>query len=187
MSRDLPYRKSIRLKNYDYSQQGGYFVTICTQFRLCLYGEVVDGKMILNDFGSIVEQTWINLPNHYVNLELSTYIVMPNHFHAILILHDINPRRGGFQTRPSAPDNRPSAKPPKQHALPEIVRAFKTFSAKRINAVRKQSETLWQRNYFERIIRDESEYERITDYINLNPQKWNDDSENPNKKSILQI
>jgi REP element-mobilizing transposase RayT len=87
---DMPYnpnihnRKSIRLMGYDYSQAGWYFITICVQNRLCLFGEIVNGEMMLNDAGRMVENEWLKLPQRFANIELHEYVVMPNHFHAIM-------------------------------------------------------------------------------------------------------
>ncbi|MFZ0133658.1 MAG: hypothetical protein WAK95_14050, partial [Desulfobacterales bacterium] len=80
-------RRSIRLKGYDYSQAGAYFVTICTQNRKCLFGEIEDGNLILNCHGQIVSDTWCDLSNHYFRVKLDHFIIMPNHFHGIIILN----------------------------------------------------------------------------------------------------
>lgn len=188
------HRHSIRLKGYDYSQSGAYFVTLVTWQRECLFGEVVNGEMRLNRMGKIVEQAWFDLPRHYRHLELGAFVVMPNHAHGILILHDES--RGGsllsgesvlpestHASQISTPDNqtRPYSVP-KRHPLSEIVRALKSFSAKRINVWRHaEGLSVWQRNYFEHIIRNEREMENIWLYIESNPARWNEDAENPAK------
>ncbi len=147
-------RRSIRLKGYDYSRAGAYFVTICAQNNgECLFGDIVGGEMVLNDAGRVVQAVWDDLPNHYVGVELDQYVIMPNHFHGIVVL-------GG----PVGP---------KRHGLPEIIRGFKTFSSRRINAMRRTPGTrVWQRNYYERIIRDDGSMHRIRKYIADNPLKW---------------
>ena len=84
------HRRSIRLKGYDYSQAGAYFVTMCTQHRECLFGEIVDGKMRLNEYGQIVQQCWMEIPQHYQNVQLDEYVVMPNHVHGIIIINEFD-------------------------------------------------------------------------------------------------
>ena len=85
----IHHRRSIRLKDYDYSQSGAYFITICTQKRECLFGEIVDGEMRLNDAGQMVQTTWDELPKHYTGIEIDEFVVMPNHFHGIILIHDV--------------------------------------------------------------------------------------------------
>lgn len=185
-------RKSIRLKGYDYSQAGAYFVTIVAWQRECLFGDVVDGRMNLNRHGHIVRDAWFDLKNHYRHVELGEFVVMPNHVHGIIVL--IDDGRGGSSASggtnppdisPAGADNlltnqtRPYVKPKPRHGLPEIVRAFKSFSAKRINRLRHTDGIpVWQRNYYEHIIRNEHEMDNITQYIETNPLRWDDDDEN---------
>ena len=147
------HRRSIRLPGYDYAQPGAYFVTICTHGRACLFGRVVDGEMRLNDAGRIVQASWDDLPNHYPHVQLDAFVTMPNHVHGIIILMD----------EPTT----------KRHPLSEIVRAFKSFSSRRINQLRGTPGTrTWQRNYYEHIIRNEGDLRRIRAYIANNPAKW---------------
>jgi len=190
----IHHRRSIRLQGYDYSQAGAYFVTIVAWQREVLFVEIVNGEMDLNDYGKIVLNAWTDLPNHYHHAELGAFVIMPNHAHGIILLNDDcrggSPISGGTflpdesragvkplpasQTRPYNP-----IKP--RHGLSEIVRAFKSFSARRINHLRKtEGIPVWQRNYYEHIIRNESEMDRITCYIESNPSAWMDDDENPN-------
>ncbi len=198
-------RHSIRLPCYDYSRSGAYFITIVTHARECLFGEVVGGEMRLNERGSIVRTAWDDLPNHYGHVVLDAFVVMPNHIHGIIVLtdddvivgaglkpaptpgmaqydrgiHDIGDNgriddngRAGFKPAP-APKIR-------RHGLPEIIRAFKTFSARRINELYRISGlSVWQRNYWECIIRDGNEMDRIRHYIEINPVRWEKDRENP--------
>jgi REP element-mobilizing transposase RayT len=197
----IHHRHSIRLKGYDYSQSGAYFVTLVTWQRECLFGEIVDGEMVLHRYGQIVRDAWFDLRNHYRHLDLGAFVVMPNHAHGIIaLINDGEPLRNGrggslmlgetilsdesragveplptSQTRPYV-----TAKP--CHGLPEIVRAFKSFSARRINRLRRtEGIPVWQRNYYEHIIRNESEMDRISRYIESNPSRWADDDENPMK------
>lgn len=172
-------RRSIRLPGYDYSQEGGYFVTVCTSNRECLFGEVTDGRMRLNGVGLLVQSVWDELPKHYPAIELDQFVIMPNHVHGIIILVG-----AGF--KPALPTARAGLKPAptgensKKHSLAEIVRAFKTFSARRIN---EQQQTpgipVWQRNYFEHVIRNEQSLNQIRRYIMDNPLNWQLDAENP--------
>lgn len=167
------YRRSIRLPDHDYSQPGAYFITICTFQRECLFGEIIEGNIQLNEYGKIVQDRWSALPNHYPNLYLDAFVVMPNHVHGILVL--LNPPVGaGLQTCP--------ANPPKQYAISEMVRGFKTYSARRINDLREQAGTpVWQRNYYEHIIRNETELSAIREYIVNNPAQWDGDQDNPTR------
>ena len=162
-------RCSIRLKGYDYTQPGAYFVTICTHQRRCLFGDVVGGEMRLNELGDFVWATWHDLPNHVPHVQLDAFVVMPNHVHGIIIIRDVG---AGSEPAPTT----------KRHGLPEIVRQFKTFSARRINRRRgTPGQPVWQRNYYEHIIRHEESLNRIRDYILTNPLRWNLDRENPNR------
>jgi REP element-mobilizing transposase RayT len=163
------HRKSIRVPGYDYSQSGAYFVTIVTYQRECLFGEVVDGEMFLNKNGQIVEYAWNDLPNHYPHVDLGTYIIMPNHFHGIIFLLDTV----GAGLRPAPTSQQ------KRHGLPEIVRALKSFSARRINEhLNSPGVPVWQRNFYDHIIRDD-DLNRIHLYIQDNPLNWATDDENP--------
>ena len=167
---DRHRRRSIRLKGYDYSQAGAYFVTLCTQNKECLFGEVVDGKMTLNEPGLIVEDCWEWLSKQYPHVILDTWTVMPNHLHGIIIItHD---GRGGSRTAPTVMAKR---KP-----LGRLIGAFKTVSTKRINALRETPAVpVWQRNYFERVIRNENELIRTSEYILNNAAHWAEDENNP--------
>jgi putative transposase len=105
---DIPGRRSLRLKDYDYTQPGGYFITVCTRDRECLLGEVRDGEMIPNDLGKIVLQVWNELPAHYPHVELDAFCLMPNHFHGIVILTNMVDPNVGAGLRPT-PTNRPAS------------------------------------------------------------------------------
>ncbi len=176
---DIHHRRSIRLREYDYSQAGAYFVTICVLHRECLFGEVVHGEMTPNETGRIVRAVWDDLPNHYKHITLDEFRVMPNHVHGIIeIVGAVGAGfvRAGLKPAPTAP----TATTEKQHGLPEIIRGFKTFSSRRINGFRKSpGRSVWQRNYYERVIRDEKELSRAREYIVNNPMKWELDRENP--------
>ncbi len=162
---ELPQRKQIRIKDFDYSQNGYYFVTICTHNKQKILSEIIDGKTILNDLGKIVDFVWNDLKNHN-DIKLHQYIIMPNHIHGIIEIC-----RERFQT---VPDNQNY-----HFGIPEIIRQFKTFSSKRINEHLKRNGLepfptgkLWQKSYYEHIIRDEDDYINATQYIIDNPLKW---------------
>mgnify|MGYP000107575884 CR=1 FL=1 len=173
------HRRSIRLKGYDYSQAGAYFVTICTKDRLCLFGEVLDGEMRLNDAGRMVWDIWNDLPNHYPGVAVDAFIVMPNHVHGIIILVGAGPRAcpGFGQPQGVAPTM----------GLPDVVHRFKTMTTKRyVDGIRQLGwepfrGRLWQRNYYEHIIRNEEFLNSIREYILLNPMRWDLDRENPGR------
>jgi len=126
----------------------------------------------LNPLGEIVEDVWTGLPDHHPHIELDAFVVMPNHFHGLVILKP-NPTVVGEGLKPSPTATR-------RHGLPEIVRAFKTFSARRINALRgTPGQHLWQRSYHDRIVRNETELNRLREYIATNPLRWHLDQESP--------
>jgi len=166
----IHHRRSIRLQGYDYSQAGAYFVTIVAWQREMLFGEIMDGMMKLNEFGRIVSEKWQWLEMQYEYVELGEWVIMPNHFHGILVIHD---GRGGSRSAPT---------PIKRKPLGGLIGAFKTVSTKQVNLLRDtEGQVVWQRNYYERIIRNEPEMDRITRYIESNPLRWADDDENPNR------
>jgi len=181
------------LKDYDYSLAGAYFVTVCACGRQCLFGEIADGTMRLNRLGTIVQSCWHDLPTHYPHLGLDAFVVMPNHVHGIIVLTDsenLGVRPGlrvgagssvgaglhvGAGLSPA-----PTPTGVKRHGLPELVRAFKAFSTRRINELWDTSgQSVWQRNYYEHIIRSEKSLDAIRQYIEANPTNWSFDLENP--------
>jgi putative transposase len=264
------HRRSMRLEGYDYSLPGAYFITLVTYNRECLFGEVANGEMQVNQYGKIVQRAWMDLPFHYPQVSLDTFVVMPNHVHGIVIINDYG--RGGSptdrndmsdisidsgeiipdakKTRPyesegliipngkgrsqtlvmpnhvhgiviindygrgGSPTDRndmsdismdsreiiPDAKKTRpyesegliipdgksgsqtrlykmmSHGLPEIIRAFKSFSARRINQLRNiHGVAVWQRSYYDHIIRNDRDFRNIWEYIHTNPQKWTED------------
>ena len=161
-----PQRRSARLSGYDYTTPGAYFITICIQEKKCLLGNIIDAKIVLNQYGEIVSACWNDLPDHYINVELGEFVVMPNHVHGIIILTDANarvgkPERAGLRPAPTIGESVQNSHPAsikKIHGLPEIIRAFKSFSSRRINEVRNlPGVRLWQKNYYEHVIRNEDE------------------------------
>jgi len=174
-------RRSLRLKEYDYSQSGAYFVTICTHERERLFGAIVDGKMALNDAGIMIDEEWQKLKARFPDIELDEYIIMPNHFHGIVTL---NPKIVGAGS--SCPDeiiksSCDGGREDRAPTLGDIVGYFKYQTTKQINAARDVDiQKIWQRNYYERVIRNENELNEIRQYIVDNPAKWDTDEENPN-------
>ncbi|MEX2160665.1 MAG: transposase [Anaerolineales bacterium] len=161
-----PRKSSPRLPGYDYGLTAFYFITICTANKALRFGAVVEGQMRLNAAGKLVNQAWRGLPNHYMGLRLDEFVVMPNHFHAIAIL--------------AGSDRLENLSLRKRHGLSEIIRGFKTWSARRVNEFEGRSgNALWQRSFYDHIIRDEMDLQHIRDYIVNNPLKWDLDSENP--------
>jgi REP element-mobilizing transposase RayT len=172
-------RRSIRLADWDYAGAGAYFVTVCTHKRLCLFGEVVDGEMRLNEWGEIVQEEWFQtaVVRPYVVLHPDEFVVMPNHVHGIIWIAD---RRGDPTGRPYA--GRPRG--PISGSLGAIIAQYKSIVTKRINARRDAPGVpVWQRNYYEHIIRDEEELGHIHEYIRTNPACWQTDENNPNLSS----
>ncbi len=136
-------RKNIRLKDYDYTQPGAYFVTICTHHRLCIFGEAVQGEIKLNEGGHIVQACWNWVFDQYPYVDQDVSVIMPNHFHAVISITEC---RGGSRTAPTKIKN-----------LGSLIGAFKTVSTKQINEKRNTPGLqVWQRNYYEHIIRNES-------------------------------
>lgn len=169
-----PNRRSIRLKGYDYSQAGAYFVTICTQDRVYLFGEVVDGEMRLNEWGEIVRQCWFDIPAHFPKAALDEFVVMPNHIHGIIVLVDSPVGATHASPLPTQPRG------PQRQSIASIVGSYKSAVAKRINQQRgTPGAPVWQRNYYEHIIRNDESLNRIRQYIAENPLRWEVDRENP--------
>jgi putative transposase len=200
-NRKIHHRKSIRLKGYDYSSEGLYFITICCQDRVCRFGDVLDGKMILNEFGQIANDEWIKLVDRFENFELDAFQIMPNHMHGIIKLKE--PHVGSGFTPDQSSQNEPNKNEPNknepnaiesnniQHiiienktsnnnsSISDIIGAYKSIVSNGCLEIYKSRNQmmgkLWQRNYYEHIIRDARAYENIANYILNNPQKWEED------------
>lgn len=173
---DIHNRKSIRLKDYDYSREGLYFITICTKNREKLFGEIVgagssrpndnlivntkENEIILNKIGMVIKDEYINLKNKYKNIKCHEYVIMPNHFHCVI---EIMKHQEGGKTPP----------------LPEIIGYFKFQTTKKYNAMleikNERFLSLWQRNYYENIIRNEKRHLQVIEYIKKNPINWVED------------
>ena len=175
------HRRSIRLRGYDYTQPGAYFVTICTHDRICLFGRVVKEDMRLNEFGEIVRECWLMIPHHFPHTALDAFIIMPNHVHGIIWIVNAASDDNVGATHAS-PLRLPSPRGPKRKSIGAIVGSFKSVVTKRINQKRgTPGLPVWQRNYYEHIVRNDESLNRIRQYIAENPLRWYLDHENPDR------
>ena len=179
----IHHRKSIRLKNYDYSRAGAYFITICTQHRVCLLGDVKDGKMNLNAAGKMVAKWYLELMNKFPDIWCDEYVIMPNHIHFIVVNvgADLRVCPGHKLGESAAGESAAGEHAAGEHAgspLHRVVQWFKTMTTNEyIRGVknlgwRPFDGKFWQRNYYEHIIRNETEYTNIRNYILANPSNW---------------
>jgi|688.fasta_scaffold202224_1 putative transposase len=151
---EIHHRRSIRLKGYNYTNSGIYFVTICCYQRQHLFGSVNNGEMETNVIGQIVSNLWQKIPHHFLNVELDEFILMPDHLHGIIITSEST----------------------EKSSLANIVQNFKSVSSRKINRINKNyGMSIWQRNYYEKIVRTEQELENLRDYIQNNPANWTGD------------
>ena len=188
------HRRSIRLKDYDYTQHGAYFVTICAHERRRVFGNIVAGDMVLNAWGRVVQSCWDKIPAHFPMVELDAFVVMPNHVHGIIVIVDIGvrathgspvhgaPVHGAIGhrapvhgspvlTHPTQPNG------PKPNSLGAIIGQFKSAVTRRINRLSgAPGHPVWQRNYYEHIVRSEESLNAIRAYIADNPAKWAQDT-----------
>jgi REP element-mobilizing transposase RayT len=194
----IHHRRSIRLKGYDYSQRGAYFVTICCQDKDCLFGNIVNSQLVLNDAGKMVERWYLELLNKYPDIECDAYVVMPNHFHAIIVNTGfpgivgadlcVCPEKDYPDNNSVCPENIGNGhgfgNEEGEHAgspLRTVIQWFKTMTTNEyIRGVKTKdwqpfNKKLWQRNYYEHIIRNEQSYRNISDYIVQNPTRWERD------------
>lgn len=174
-------RRSLRLNGYDYSRPGAYFVTISTFKGRNLFGEIHNREMFLNDAGRIVERTWLEIPDHFLIADLDSFIVMPNHIHGILVLIDVGRGRARSTCICLQVCRIPTERfgKPVPGSLPTIIRPFKSAATKRINDLRGiKRMVVWQRNYYEHVIRGNRSLNRIGKFIRENPIRWADDPEN---------
>ena len=166
-------RKSIRLKEYDYSLPGEYFVTICTHDHECTLGEIVNGEMRLNEIGKIVEEEWLRTENIRPGIELDVFVIMPNHVHGIIVIKDESPNVG---THSCASLRR------KPRSLGSIIAGFKSAATKRINEMRHTpSFPVWQKRFYDRIIRSDKELNNVRKYIQNNVLQWAIEKNDPDK------
>ena len=166
----MRYRRDLRLKGYDYRQNGAYFVTICAHQRSCIFGAVRNGAIILNARGRIAHAEWRRTERVRPNVQLDAFVVMPNHLHGILlVMEDGAASATGAKSSARAHGNAPGS-------LGQIIGHFKSIVTKRIReSVGSKSIPVWQRNYHERVIRSETDLQRIREYIIANPARWRED------------
>ena len=171
----IHHRRSLRLREYDYTQVGAYFVTIVLQDRLCLFGEIVNAEMQLSEAGKTARRIWERLPDRFPVITIDTFVIMPNHLHGIVIINQPNvgaPLVGAQSVGP-------------QPALGDIIGAYKSLTTvEYTRGVKIMKWTpfhrrLWQRNYYEHVIRNENALGHIRQYIIDNPAQWDFDKENP--------
>ncbi|MDD3284399.1 MAG: transposase [Patescibacteria group bacterium] len=187
--------ESIRLKNWDYSDPGFYFITICIKDRENIFGEIIDGKMVLNIYGYIVKYCCRDLPNHYKNCIVDSYVIMPNHFHGIIqikdavrvgmvrdafveTIHESSLREPSQRVRRESSKCKHNTKQRRKMLLSKIIGRFKMQSSKKINLVNHAIYFRWQKSYYEYIIRNEQSLYRIRQYIKNNPINWDCDRNN---------
>ena len=172
---DKHHRRSIRLKGHDYAQPGAYFVTVCTRGRACLFGHVLNGEMHPNDAGEVVREQWLRTAQMRPNVELDAFMIMPNHLHGIVVIHETC--RGTLQRAPTQTERFGQ---PTSNSIPTIVRLFKSATTTRINVARGAPGTpIWQRGYYEHVVRNDAELTAIREYILANPAQWDEDENNP--------
>ena len=183
------HRQSIRLRNYNYSQPGYYFLTICTHQKQCWFGEIKNDRMYLNQIGKIVAEEWLNTPKIRPNFQLDQWVIMPNHLHGIVIINEslnLLGDRNVSEQKTFGEGNRdilgarnaPLRQEP--NSISSFAAGFKSAVTKRINLLRDNRDIpIWQRNYYESIIRDEQSLIAIREYIVNNPCQWQKDSDNP--------
>lgn len=183
-SPSFPQHRPPRLPEYDYSQPGAYFVTIVTQDRKQLFGQITDGEVALNEVGKMVKDVVDQIPEHYLGINVEVYVIMPNHIHLLFLITDVV--AGPRACHIDQPDNRqPQEVAPthEQLSLPEIIHRIKSLTTHRYGmGVRDKGwprfeNRLWQRNYFEHVIRNEQDLKAIYEYIIANPMNWNKDEE----------
>lgn len=171
-------RRSIRLKDYDYTQHGAYFVTICAHERRCIFGQVVDDSMMLNEWGQIVADEWEQTAIVRPNVELDAFVVMPNHVHGIIVIVNDGDSVGAQCIAPlqNAPKRGVTPNNVIPNSLGAIVRGFKSAVTRTINRLPNPPDhPIWQRNYYEHIIRNEESLNMIRSYVATNPAKWAED------------
>ncbi|MCK4635541.1 MAG: transposase [Candidatus Moranbacteria bacterium] len=171
----IHHRKSIRLQNYDYSQNGYYFITICTKNKENYFGKIKNQKMFLNKFGKIIKEYWLKIEEVHNFVKLDKFVIMPNHIHGIIIIDKNDYYNVGicqWQT-PTEQQNIKNINLPKK-SIPSLINHFKGAVKKLANKNNYENFT-WQRNYYEHIIRNEKSLVKIQEYIICNPATWEDD------------
>jgi len=168
---NLPNRKKLRYKGFDYSSYATYFITICTDKRRFIFGDVVDGVMQLSSFGQIVDIEFKNFHTFHDNTQIVNYVIMPNHVHILLSLISNDLEYLAKEEAPQLNNN----------SIPKIIQRFKAGITRTINAENNYTpkKIIWQKSYHDRIIRNEKEFEIFHNYIDINPTKWSEDCHNP--------
>ena len=167
--KNIPRRKRNRLREWDYSTPHWYYVTICTQNHCEWFGKIIEGKMVLNEYGKIVNKYWRAIPDHFSDIRLDEYIIMPNHIHGIIIIED-----------PSEVRNRHACSVHRQHQrLPVVIGSFKSTISRTINKMQNDFKFQWLKSYYDHIIRNEKSLDNIGLYIRGNPMSWETDKNNP--------
>lgn len=171
----IHHRRSICLKGHDYTQPGAYFITICTKHRQCLFGDIVAGEMQLNNLGKIAFNCGQEIPKHFSHIKLDAFVVMPNHLHAILLI-----THKPLGTQDSCVPTTEQFSKPVPGSISTVIRTYKAAVSREINIISDtKGQSIWQRNLYEHIGRDEKSLDNIRQYIIENPQRWAKDSENP--------
>jgi len=176
--------ESHRLTGWDYSQDGFYFITICTQNRENIFGEIRNGKMQLSEIGKIVEEEWQRTEKIRRNVKLDAFVVMLNHLHGIVIIDNVLESKNvethcnAFLQKQNSGQNYKNKFGPQSNNLSAIIRGFKSAVTKRIHQIQPALDRVWQPRFHDRIIRDEDELNRVRDYIWQNPENWGKDEEN---------
>jgi putative transposase len=163
-------RKNTRMKKWDYSSAGWYFVTICVKNRACVFGDVCDQKMILNNWGKLAEQCWREIPIHFPNIKIDQFIVMPNHVHGMVVIEDFMDMAGNKYIY--FPQKDPTQKNRNMMQLSKVIATFKAAVTRKINKIQSNNYFAWQSSFHDHIIRNEKELERIQNYIYFNAYKW---------------
>ena len=198
--RTLPRRKSIRLQDFDYTEPNAYFVTICARNRTCLFGRIIDDAMHLNDFGRIASVLWEQIPAHFPHMVLDEWVVMPNHVHGIVFIAESNRGGNALPRGPGAVSRATHASPetdanmhrltktsasPQKGSIGAAVGSYKSAVTKHIGDVfGKSRETIWQRGFYDHVIRNRTALDRIRRYIAENPARWSRDPENPDRNRL---
>ncbi len=163
MMKEQPKRKSLRLKNYDYSTTGYYFVTILTEDRKNLFGTIKNEKIALNDLGLLANKTWLNIPQHFSNITLDEYAIMPNHIHGLFLY--------SMDEKYKCENNRIAK------SIGTLIQSYKATVTRESRSINLQ-QNVWQRNYYEHVVRNEEGLNKTREYIKYNPLKWDLDRNN---------
>lgn len=174
MSDNFPNRQTNRLREYDYSQNGLYFITICTNNHENLFGSIISSKMILNETGNIVDKCWNEIPKHFSFIKLLDYVIMPNHLHGLLEI-DLSGIDTFVENKNNGCQDRAKNISPlhgTSQTIGSVVRGFKIGVTKWYRKNIMKEYIVWQRNYHDHIVRNEISHNKIANYIIDNPQKW---------------